>query len=271
MYKLISFDIDGTLFSYDPHAYGISKATVSLLERLQSAGYILVVNTGRCWRDIPATIAPYFTYFILNNGGVLCNAKGETLSAIPIDSKTVQRFFQTCERMSKSFILKTKYQSYYYCNDGPYPPYLFYDNGVNFQYVAADLTTDAVYTLCMELEEEELPQWRQSFPDLVFVHGGYRYYEINACTADKGNALFVLLEALQIKPKETIAFGDGMNDYAVLRSVGIGAAMKNGHPYLLRELEVICDSVTENGIEKLLVNLGILEGMLFKEAVHQTR
>ena len=65
-------------------------------------------------------------------------------------------------------------------------------------------------------------------------------------------------ERFGITPVETVAFGDSENDEDMLRFAGIGVAMGNATD----EVKAVCDLVTadidENGIERALVELGLI-------------
>ncbi|MFR5731502.1 MAG: HAD hydrolase family protein [Clostridium sp.] len=50
--------------------------------------------------------------------------------------------------------------------------------------------------------------------------------------ASKAEGLKRLCKAWNIPLKNTIAFGDSMNDYEIVTTAGIGVAMGNGHPQL---------------------------------------
>ena len=50
------------------------------------------------------------------------------------------------------------------------------------------------------------------------------------------------------KLSDTIAFGDSMNDYEMMRTAGISVAMGNACKELKRIADVICGNVWEDGI-----------------------
>lgn len=56
---------------------------------------------------------------------------------------------------------------------------------------------------------------------------------ITAADADKGTGALALLAHLGIDPAEVIACGDDLTDVPLLRAVGHGIAMADGHPELL--------------------------------------
>jgi hydroxymethylpyrimidine pyrophosphatase-like HAD family hydrolase len=84
----------------------------------------------------------------------------------------------------------------------------------------------------------------------------YSLEVINANTS-KAHAVFSILKDFNIDKKETIAFGDGFNDYELLNEAGMGFIMGNAHYKLknsLPHLEII-DYNDNNGVLKKLKNI----------------
>ena len=50
--------------------------------------------------------------------------------------------------------------------------------------------------------------------------------------------------------KNTIAFGDSMNDYEIVTTAGIGVAMGNGHPQLKAAADYVTAPIGEDGVYK---------------------
>lgn len=58
--------------------------------------------------------------------------------------------------------------------------------------------------------------------------------------------------------EETAAFGDGMNDLAMVAWAGTGVAMGNGAPELKAAADYVTAGVAEDGVAKALVHLGMI-------------
>ena len=59
-----------------------------------------------------------------------------------------------------------------------------------------------------------------------------------------------LCKAWNIPLKNTIAFGDSMNDYEIVTTAGIGVAMGNGHPQLKAAADYVTAPIGEDGVYK---------------------
>ena len=67
------------------------------------------------------------------------------------------------------------------------------------------------------------------------------------------------LDANQISLAETMAFGDGENDSAMLQFVGCGIAMGNAVEATKESADYITDSVDQDGIWNALVKLKLID------------
>ena len=65
---------------------------------------------------------------------------------------------------------------------------------------------------------------------------------------------------LGIPIQDTIAFGDSMNDLEMIETAGLGICMENGSRKLKELADEICPSVTEDGIYRAFVRLGLIGG-----------
>ena len=68
-----------------------------------------------------------------------------------------------------------------------------------------------------------------------------RYLELNAIGVDKGLGLRELAAHLGIAIEDTMAIGDNLNDYAMLKDAGVAVAVANA----VAEIQAISDYVTK--------------------------
>ena len=61
-----------------------------------------------------------------------------------------------------------------------------------------------------------------------------------------------------IKPEETMAFGDGGNDTAMIRCAGVGVAMGNAIENLKSEADYVTASVDEDGVRQALLHWHVI-------------
>lgn len=82
--------------------------------------------------------------------------------------------------------------------------------------------------------------------------------EINDWNVSKGMALHQICKFLGVEKKNTIAFGDSMNDAEIIQAAEIGIAMGNASNDLKGIANQICESVKEDGIALALERLKII-------------
>jgi len=74
------------------------------------------------------------------------------------------------------------------------------------------------------------------------------YLEITHQGVDKATALLALGQQLGITPAEMVAVGDGENDLAMLRLVGLGIAMGNAPPSVQTAADWVTDTNNRDGV-----------------------
>jgi len=76
----------------------------------------------------------------------------------------------------------------------------------------------------------------------------YNNLELYSRKNTKASGIIHALEFLNIDIKDSYAFGDGLNDLEMIRTVGTGLAMANGNPKLKAIAKDIVPSVHEDGV-----------------------
>ena len=62
-----------------------------------------------------------------------------------------------------------------------------------------------------------------------------------------------------IEINETMAFGDGGNDVAMLKRAGVGVAMGNANESIRAQADYVTTSVDDDGIKNALVHWNVIE------------
>ncbi len=75
---------------------------------------------------------------------------------------------------------------------------------------------------------------------------------------DKGRGVRIIADAFGTDIKDTIGFGDSMNDLEMIMTVGTSVCMDNGSPALKEKSDVICPAVEEDGLYKAFEQLGLI-------------
>ncbi len=113
--------------------------------------------------------------------------------------------------------------------------------------------TESQLTEPRELLEKEFEFCIQE----VAAHGCLNGELINR-KFDKGTGVKKVAEAMGIDISDTIGFGDSMNDVAMVDVVGKSVCMANGSAALKERCDMICPSVSEDGLEQGFRELGLI-------------
>ena len=75
---------------------------------------------------------------------------------------------------------------------------------------------------------------------------------------DKGRGVKIVAEAFGIGIKDTIGFGDSMNDLEMIETVGYSVCMDNGSAALKEKSDLVCPAVEQDGLAWACEKLGLV-------------
>ena len=261
--RLIALDLDGTLLNDEKE---LTEENRKALAECMERGIYIVPTTGRTLEGIPAEIKniPGIRYAITVNGGRIMDKDQN----ITIDSRLLTR-----EQALQVIDIAEEYPVMYdaYVNGRGVSESRFLDHLEEYGISGAGLKSiravrDAYPNLrdhietCGEMVEklniffkdvscrEEI---RRRIEDLGFTivsSSVYNNLEINAKGATKGEAILRLADYLGIPKEETMAFGDGENDFTMIDTVELGVAMGNAADFLKERADYITLSNNESGV-----------------------
>ena len=262
--KLIAFDLDDTLLNSKKE---LTPETFETLKKAASMGIEIVPDTGRLFSAIPEVIKKldFINYMITLNGADIKDVKNNKSIAkfeIPTEQVvTLSRVFKNLPVIYDCVADGVGYMSRE-CFD-KIPDFMLGEWQVR---LVADFRTPVddlgeffetnnlrgqkaqIYTLDKELRRNLLQALPVVFPESVFTSALSNNIEINDKKANKGSALKFMAEHLDIKIEETLAFGDGLNDIAMLEAAGIGVAVGNAVEELKSVADYVTSSCDENGV-----------------------
>jgi hydroxymethylpyrimidine pyrophosphatase-like HAD family hydrolase len=262
--RLFAFDLDGTLL--DPTGV-VSARTAAAVRRTRDAGNYVVLATGRP----PMLAGPTLrelggspTHGVMANGTVICtfggdNPDGDVLHIMSYPTSTGRRLVERVRAVEPGcgFALGTDAGFVHergFENCLPAPP-----GGTE----VADVLTTAggeLYKLivfhpelgAMELMERLSPVMEEGF---AVHHLGVEAVEIGPAGQDKSTGLRWLCVHLGVEAADVIAFGDNVNDEAMLAFAGVGVAMQNAPASTLAVAQVVAPSNTHDGVAVVLEQL----------------
>lgn len=88
--------------------------------------------------------------------------------------------------------------------------------------------------------------------DLKVTLSGEQWIDTMAPGVNKGKAVKILQESLDIRPEETVAFGDQLNDIEMLKQAYYSFAVANGRPEAKAAARFLADSNVNGGPLKIM-------------------
>jgi Cof subfamily protein (haloacid dehalogenase superfamily) len=260
--QVVVLDMDDTLLRSDG---SMSDRTLDALMRWRAGGGQVVIATGRPPRAVAGSLpkALHDVPFICYNGADARQA-GQVLHADLIAPADVQHVLAAAEHVSDDYTIGLEIDDCLYLNR---PPDRF-KNFVLTEDLLAVATQPAAKILFVPVSREldinqdtmlletvvaDLP------PSIRPMHSTrYRLLQLMSHTADKVEALQIVLAQLGLTLDHAVAFGDDVNDVGMVEQSGLGVAVANAVP----EVHAVADRMThsndEDGvaavIEELLSN-----------------
>lgn len=258
MIKAIFFDIDGTLVSFNTHR--IPESTIEALALLRRKGIKIFIATGRHRSAINNLGDEVFDGYVTTNGSYCVNKQGEAVYRHRIPTNNIQALLDyieykesfPCILVQENALLMNykneKVDVIFKQLDFPEPPL------GNLR----DVPADNVYQLIAFFEEHQEERIMQVLPGCESTRWSPLFTDVVPKGSNKSVGIDKLLASFDITPQETMAFGDGGNDVAMLKHVGLGIAMGNAEDEVKKVADYVTDSVDENGIYNALKHFGLI-------------
>lgn len=240
MIKLIASDMDGTLLDDESK---VPEETYDLIRALREKGVRFVASSGRRYDTLRWYFEPVMDEMdYVASLGTQVYADGRLLDREVFSALSVERLFETtqlfdCIHLALYDAIHTYLlddQSSYIREldkDLPNAERIFDPPSPDVSIIKAavccersDQLMDMAYVL-----ERELSDW------FTFLPSGSRWIDVVPRHVNKATGLGQVMRYWGIKPDEVVAFGDSMNDYAMLRFVGHPYVMENAR-YAVRQI-----------------------------------
>lgn len=257
MIKLIASDIDGTLVpdggnELNPELYDV-------ILKLRAKGIQFAAASGRQWLSIESIFEPIKEkVFYLSDNGAYVGLHGRRLYINPIERKTVMDMVQDVRNMEGLDVLICGPDVIYTETDNQE----FLDwmvNGYRFHVkqvedltkVESEFIKVSVYRKTdVEAHTRTL---REKYGDrLKMTLAGDMWLDCMRPGINKGQAVKLLQDSLGIKPEETMAFGDQLNDIEMLKQAYYSFAVGNAREEVKAAARFRTDTNVNDGVLKIL-------------------
>lgn len=269
--KIVFLDIDGTMVCFDG---SIPESAKSAVRQAQANGHKMVVCTGRSRFQVSAELLS------LGFDGIVCGAGARVIAG----GKDIYHAVISEEQKKKSFDYLEQ-NGFLFCYQGEHGLVLNKRsiNGILKKYEASGMTEKQASQLQGELTVcEEV--WKQ--PDLekiIFYDSPFPVKEVHAQLlpyfdtvplslegADgyageigingihKATGMQIYLNHIGASQTDTIAVGDGPNDFQMMEFAHTSVAMGNALPEVKERADLVTTNIDADGIYHAFEQLGLI-------------
>lgn len=268
--KILVLDLDGTLLSSEKQ---ITSATMEALRKLQQAGHIIVLASGRPEGGIQPVaerleLEKYDGYVLAFNGAKVIDWKSrKVLFQQTIEHQYLQALYDAAKKHHLTILTYNNNDAIAGTAVNKYADFEIRINQMKLQEVE-DFTSYVDFPIikCLMAGEPEQvatceKELLKSFGDRLGIFRSEDFFlEIVAQNIDKGASVERLVQHLGGSRANVVCCGDAYNDIPMIRYAGVGVAMANAKDAVKREADVIAGLNDADGlvpiIEKYFLEAG---------------
>ena len=256
MIKLVVSDIDGTLLKDGGHR--LNPEYFHVVRKLRERGMQFAAASGRQWASIEQVFDPVKEkIFYLSDNGAYIGCYGRNLYLNTMEPELVRSIMRDIQAEGLSVVLSGPDVVYLDRNDTDLCRWLL--EGYRYQLCQVEDLFSVeppfikVSAYKKEAVEPATRRLREKYKEQVKIAiSGDMWMDCMATGVNKGEAVKLLQESLNISPKETMAFGDQLNDLEMLGQAYYSFAVANARPEVREAARFQADANEEDGVLKIL-------------------
>lgn len=257
MIKLIASDIDGTLVRDGGHE--MNPELYEVILKLREKGIQFAAASGRQWASVESVFDPIKEkIFYLSENGAYVGCHGRSLFVSPIERQTVLEIVEDVRKFPDlEALVSGPDVAYLETRDEEFLDWLI--NGYKYKAkwvedltkLDSEIIKIAVYR--KNGVESNTRFLREKYGDrLKMTISGDMWLDCMKPGITKGYAIKLLQDSLEIKPEETMAFGDQLNDVEMLNQAYYGFAVGNAREEVKAAARFQTDTNVNDGVLKIL-------------------
>jgi len=258
MIKALFFDIDGTLVSFDTHK--VPSSTVRSLALAADKGILLFVATGRQIANTDCVRHLNFDGYITANGGYCTARDGATVLKNKFSRSNLDSLFSILEERPFPVAMMTSHG--WFCN--------YADTKVETLCSMVELAVpqtanlkelssrEDIIEMCLFVNPQQERLIVERMDGCISSRWNPISADLNPAGTDKAAGMQAMLAHYGLDRSQSMAFGDGGNDIAMLRYAHTGVTFSSAAPEVLSAADYITDKVECDGIYKALKHFNII-------------
>lgn len=257
----VFFDYDGTLTDEKVGITHPTETTKAAIDEFRKKGYLAILCTGRAVGYAQDTGVDFDG--IITSIGTHATVHGKVIFDKPIPQELFDRFVHRMDEMDVSYGIDNPIKCITKDMDDP----VFIDWRETFSIgrdvyrpIEKGVPTVGYKVSLLYRDLSQIEQLKKEFPELTFdVLRTYKCTDVAQKGIDKGTAAMAIIDYFSIPYENTYAFGDGENDYSMLKAVCHGVCMGKHAPCLEEVCETITECVQDEGVANALKRFGLID------------
>lgn len=261
--KVLFFDIDGTLLT---SKQTIPESAKKALKEAQKQGHLIFINTGRTPYILPDELKNFgFDGFVCGCGTYI-TLHNQILHESYLPEELCQQTLEILRQYKIPAFLEHHHGLFY--NDDvlgePSETALLFIKHLGARPLSALSKEELKHFAFVKFiaffdERSDIESFRSFIEDkyIYFMHNEAAW-EISQQGFDKATGMKVVLDHLGLSVEDSYAFGDSVNDLAMLQYAGTSIAMGNSMEEILPYCDYQTTNIDDDGIKNALEHFGLL-------------
>lgn len=259
MIKLIVSDIDGTLL--EDGGNQINPELFRVILQLKEQGIQFAAASGRQWASIESVFEPIKKrIFYLSDNGAYVGCYGRNLFLNPIDTGLVREMIRDIRAAGLDVMISGPDVVYLETKDEEFIRWMTQGYRFRVKQVPDLLEVEDRFIKVSAYKKTGIEAATAGLREiygsrLKVTISGDMWMDCMANGVNKGQAVKLLQESLDIRPEETMAFGDQLNDVEMLQQVYYSFAIGNAREEVKNLARFQADTNRNDGVLKVLREL----------------
>lgn len=253
--SMVFFDIDGTLLDREKQ---LPESAKQAIRKLQQSGIPVAIATGRSpfmFADLRKELG--IDTYVSINGQFVVHA-GRPVYTNPLDLTKFDDLVQHTVKEGHPLVYMAN--DTMKANKAQHPHVEAGVTSLKFSYpeVVPDYYRhQPIYQALLFCDQASEHRYTEQY-DFTFIRWHELAMDVIPSGGSKAIGIRKLCEAMDIPMEQVVAFGDALNDIAMLKAVGTAVAMGNAVDEVKAVADIVTTDVSEDGIVNGLKQAGLL-------------
>lgn len=251
-YKLLLFDLDGTLLKNDKT---ISEHTFSVLNKCRNKGLLIGVSTSRSEQNSMKFLPLLLPDILISSGGALVKRNKEYIYKAEFSTEETNHMIRTAKEICGAdcdITIDTIQNHYWNYKIDPKKQDQSWGNSI---YTDFESFNQTALKMCVEIFDSNTAEKMKNTLtdcDCIRFSDGF-WYKFTKKGVTKETAIMKICSACDITPQNIMAFGDDLADIGMLKLCGMGIAMGNAIQEVKDSADAVIGTNDNEGIADFLV------------------